>query len=211
MMRPSSAAPLPAAVVLAAGTSSRFGRPKQLAHWRGETLVRRTTTLALDLGLTPVVVVLGAEADAVAAQLDALPCTTVHNPEFASGQASSVRVGLAKVLELRPDSPGCLFAPVDQPRLDREILATIVERWRRAPDRVVQPRADARPTSPTIFPSRLFPDLAGISGDRGGAQLLGESADRESPLAVDFTGEQARRLADFDDPQSFRRAESGPE
>ena len=122
-----------------------------------------------------------------------------------------MRVGLAMVLRLRPDTPGTLFLPIDQPHIDLDVLRRIVERWQASPDRVVQPRVDGRPTSPTLFPRRLFGPLGRITGDRGGAQLLRGGSDAEQAVPVDFEGDDARRLTDYDEARSFAEARRATE
>jgi CTP:molybdopterin cytidylyltransferase MocA len=74
-----------AAVVLAAGGSTRMGRPKQLLPWRGRSLLWRAADVALEAGCSPVVVVLGAAADRLRPELDGIPVTVVENPDWEQG------------------------------------------------------------------------------------------------------------------------------
>src|SRR5689334_9322503 len=101
-------------VVLAAGASSRLGRPKQLVEWRGETLVHRAARLAVESGLGPVRVVTGARAEDVSRAVAALPVTCVHNPRAEEGIASSIRQGLTGV------DTAVLVLTCDQPLLTAE-------------------------------------------------------------------------------------------
>ncbi|REK06238.1 MAG: nucleotidyltransferase family protein [Acidobacteria bacterium] len=162
------------AVVLAAGLSSRFeAGPKQLAVHRGETLVRRTARTLLASRCHPVVVVLGHRAEAVRRELDDLdPLVLATNPRPERGLASSVAVGLAALREREPTVSAALFVPIDLPGLDASLVDRLVQAHVDEPDRVVQPRHDGRPASPTLFPARLFEALAGLHGDEGGRQLI---------------------------------------
>ncbi len=83
-----------AAIVLAAGDSSRYGKTKQLLDWHGEPFVRAVAKTALEAGCSPVVVVTGSDAEQVESAVKDLPVTVVHNPDWKEGQASSIRAGL---------------------------------------------------------------------------------------------------------------------
>ena len=84
-----------AGIVLAAGESTRFGQPKQLLDWRGEPFVRAVAKTALKAGLSPVIVVTGANAEQVEVAVQDLPVQIVRNPEWQSGQASSIKAGVS--------------------------------------------------------------------------------------------------------------------
>ena len=88
-----------AGIILAAGASTRFGQPKQLLDWRGEPFVRVVTQTALNAGLSPVVVVIGANADEVESKIKDLPVMIVRNKNWQSGQASSIRSGVKALPE----------------------------------------------------------------------------------------------------------------
>ncbi|MFN2153135.1 MAG: selenium cofactor biosynthesis protein YqeC, partial [Anaerolineales bacterium] len=88
-----------AGIILAAGEARRYGQPKQLLDWRGEPFVRAVAKTALEAGLSPVIVVTGAYSNEVVSAVQDLSVQIVHNPEWQSGQASSVRAGLGP---LRP-------------------------------------------------------------------------------------------------------------
>src|SRR5262245_63501299 len=85
-----------AAIILAAGSASRMGRPKQLLDWGGRPLVRVVAEHALAARLDRVLVVVGAASDAVAAALAGLPVELVENPAYAEGQSTSLRAGVAR-------------------------------------------------------------------------------------------------------------------
>jgi len=85
-----------AGVLLAAGTSSRMGQNKLLLAHDGTSLLRRAAKAALDAGLTPVIVVLGHEADRARAELAGLSCETVVNPRYEDGIVTSLHTGLVE-------------------------------------------------------------------------------------------------------------------
>ncbi len=91
-----------AAIILAAGESSRFGSPKQLLTWKGKPFVRQTAETALQAGLWPVVVVTGFHAADVQSTLSGLPLTIVYNSEYQQGQGTSIRAGMQALLPPPP-------------------------------------------------------------------------------------------------------------
>lgn len=118
------------AVVLAAGGSTRLGRPKQLVRYAGEPLVRRAARAVIDAGARPVVVVLGARAHDVAPALDGVPAlTVVTHARWADGLGASLAAGLRALDALDPDTPpdGVLLTVCDQPLVDAAALGVLLE------------------------------------------------------------------------------------
>jgi molybdenum cofactor cytidylyltransferase len=159
------------AVILAAGASRRLGRPKQLVEYRGETLVARAVRIAREAALGPVIVVVGAERDAVRAAVQNEPVVFVENDAWAEGIASSMRAGLKA---LGPDVSGALMMPCDQPRLSAEHLSRMVGLF--AEDAIVASTYAGVRGVPAVFPRDAFSELMMLSGDVGARRLLQNSA-----------------------------------
>src|SRR5579871_2611305 len=113
------------AIILAAGGSTRMGRAKPLLEWDGRPLVARAAEAALGGGASPVIVVLGAEAERVRPCLSGLTLQAVVNPQWPTGMASSLRCGLRALLAAAPDIGALLVAPCDQPALSADIVARL--------------------------------------------------------------------------------------
>jgi len=162
------------AVLLAAGGSSRMGRPKQLLRYRGSSLVRRAARAALDAGCAPLIVVLGAAAEPVRAELAGLPVETVVNAGWAGGVSGSIRLGVARLsLDPRPIRAAVLLA-CDQPRLDATVLARLMVAFDgRSGSRVACAYGDTVGV-PALFERAWFPRLTRLGGDRGAKTLLAE-------------------------------------
>lgn len=162
--------------MLAAGASSRFGSPKQLASFAGEPLVVRAARTALAAGIGPVVVVTGFEAVRVKETLAAVPVAVVHNEAWRDGMASSIRAAVAHARAT--GSRGLLLTSCDQPL----VSAPTLERLARAADAAeglglaAALYADA-PGIPAFFGFAWFDALEALSGDRGARSLL-SAADR---------------------------------
>jgi molybdenum cofactor cytidylyltransferase len=158
-----------AGIVLAAGEARRFGSPKQLLDFHGQPFVRRVACTALSAGLSPVVVITGANAGQVEAVLSDLPVKIVHNPAWESGQSSSIRAGL----EALPAGTGAaVFLLADQPQVLPTILRALLEQHSRALSPVVAPMVDGRRANPVLFDRLTFPDLLSLRGDVGGRAVF---------------------------------------
>ena len=158
------------AVILAGGASRRLGRPKQLAAWEGESLLRRIAGTAL-AGGGPVTVVTGYRAEAMAAHLEGLPVAVVANPDWEEGMASSLRRGVAA---LPAGATGVLLLTCDQPAVTPALLARLQAAHREAPEAIVAcAYGDTRGT-PALLPARTFPQLLVLRGDQGARGLLRE-------------------------------------
>jgi molybdenum cofactor cytidylyltransferase len=158
-----------AGIVLAAGQSSRLGRPKQLLPIHGEPLIRHTLRRVLASSLDQVILVVGHEADDVRTAVADLPVACVFNPDAAAGQSTSVRAGLAA---LSPEAEAAVFILGDQPGVDPNVIDTLIASWRESGAPVVVPRYEDRMGNPVLFDRRLFPELAALEGDSGARPVV---------------------------------------
>lgn len=198
-----------AGVVLAAGQATRFGRAKQLMPWGGSTLVGHVTQTALAAGLDPVLVVVGHEAERVAAAVAHLPATIVANPAYAEGQSTSLRAGVGALLaQASPASPGAnaaLFLLADQPGVTPATIAVLQEAHRSSLAPIVMPRYHGQRGNPVLFDRALWPELLAVTGDSGGRAVF--NAHREAIVAVDFdTPEVVQDIDTVDEYEALRAA-----
>ena len=165
-----------AGVILAAGSSSRLGTPKQLLRYRGETLLHRAVRLALEAGLHPVHVVLGSNAAAVGEALADLRgrVATVVNDHWQTGMGSSLARGIASLPAATGPEPGAALVLVtDQPRVSHALLAAIAAAFRTGGASLVASRYGSGALGvPALFARRYFPELARLTGDRGARALF---------------------------------------
>lgn len=161
-----------AAVLLAAGGSTRLGRPKQLLEFQGETLVRRAAHCALEAGFAPLHVVLGARAEEVSGALEGLDLNILRNEAWEEGLASSIRTGVAA---LPVDAAGALLLVCDQPALHAGLLRSLGELFRADPSRPSACAYGGSAGIPAILPRDHFPALLALKGDRGAKALLGDA------------------------------------
>lgn len=205
------------AVVLAAGGSSRLGRPKQLVRRHGVALVARAVEAAAASTGRRVIVVVGAEGLRVRALLArAYPRSAVevvHHAAWRRGLAGSLRRGLAA---LPADARAVLFVLSDQPLVDAGSLARLIAAWRRRPTHAAAACYSGRLGVPAILPRRAFPALRALSGDEGARKVLAGDAGAsivempEAAFDVD-TPEDLARLAAAERPiRRSRRRQVSP-
>lgn len=196
-----------AALILAAGTASRYRAAdpsistKLVARLDGVPLVRRVAEAALSSGARPIVVVTGHAAAEVQAVLDGCAVTLAHNPDYATGLASSLRTGL---LALPPDVSGTLvllgdMPGVTAPLLDRLIAAFSAETGAGA----VVPVHGGRRGNPALLGRALFSEAGALTGDEGARRLLA----RAEVIGVPIDDEAV--LLDVDEPSALRAVAGG--
>jgi len=179
-----STAPRVAAVVLAAGGSTRLGRPKQLVELDGEPLVRRAARAALGAGASPVLVVLGAHAARVAPALDGVAgVTALYNADWETGLASSLAAGVRAALA-EPDVDAVLVTLADQPLVDDAALARLIAAYPGAHGVVASAYGDALGV-PALFARAHAESLTRLTGDAGAGAWLRRRGDAVTRVAMD--------------------------
>lgn len=158
------------AVVLAAGPSSRLGRPKQTLFYRGQSLLRRAALAALDAGCRPVVVVTGANAEVSRRELEGLDVREVFNPLWETGMASSIRAGVEALTGA--DAGAAVLLLCDQPHVTAEVISRLVDAHRAAGSPVVASEYGGSFGAPALFGRTLFAELVRLEGAAGAKQVI---------------------------------------
>ena len=185
-----------AGIVLAAGGSTRMGRPKMLLPFGGGTVLSATVAALLQSRLDRVVVVLGAESERVrreAGLAEDPRLRVVVNASWDEGMGSSLRRGV----EEAPDAESVLIALGDQPGMTAERVNAVLDAFRPGV-RLVVPVSGAVPAHPVLFARALFPELRSLTGDAGAREVVR----RHWEEAVRFAAEP---LADVDTEEDYRR------
>jgi molybdenum cofactor cytidylyltransferase len=170
--------PLFAIVVLAAGASTRLGRTKQLVELDGRPLVRHVIDAAAAVDPAQLVVVLGHDADAVAAAIGDAPCEIVHNPLAAEGQGTSLAAGIGA---LGPDISRAVILLGDEPHVDPAVIACVAF----GAGLIRRARYRDRAGHPISFDRPMWGRLQSVSGDQGARSVLREFPDEIREVQVD--------------------------
>jgi molybdenum cofactor cytidylyltransferase len=187
-----------AALIMAAGRSSRMGPAnKLLAEVDGKPMVRRAVEAALASAAAPVNVVLGHDAHRVRAALRGCKVHFVDNPDFAAGMSTSLRRGLAAL----PDNvDGAVILLGDMPRVEPTAIDRLIAAF--DPDEgrsICVPVWNGKRGNPVLWARRYFSEMAAVAGDVGARHLIGEHGDQvaEVPMPDDGT------LVDIDTPEAL--------
>ena len=183
-------------VLLAAGTSSRYGAEnKLLQDLDGAPIVRRAAETLLESDVDRVVVVLGYEADRVRDALAGLALEFVDNPEYERGQATSVAAGVEAVR----DADAAVFALGDMPLVSADSVDALVATYRADAWTALAAACDGHRGNPVLFDATHFDALAAVDGDTGGRDVL-LHGDHSALVETSDTGV----LRDVDTPDEYR-------
>lgn len=161
------------AIVLAAGASRRLGLPKQLLVHAGETLIERAIRLAHQSGASPVIVVLGAHHELIHKSICLKNATLVINSSWEKGMTTSIEAGINALMSNVPEIDGALILACDQPYLSVGHLQTMLIEFCANQASVIVVSAYKNTLGiPAVFPTGVFADLRGLSGDKGARSLL---------------------------------------
>ncbi|MBN2499939.1 MAG: putative selenium-dependent hydroxylase accessory protein YqeC [Anaerolineales bacterium] len=183
-----------AGIVLAAGGSVRLGEAKQLLEWRGKSFIRSVTETALQAGLSPVVVVVGAYVEEIKPEIADLDVEIVYNLDWEVGQSSSVKAGLAALPER---SGGAVFLLVDQPQIPPALVRTLVARHAATLAPIIVPEVDGRRGNPVLFDRVTFPNFATLEGDVGGRAVFKKHPLEYVPWVDPVVGLDVDTLLDY--------------
>jgi molybdenum cofactor cytidylyltransferase len=182
-------------IILAAGSSSRFGEAKQLLEWKGEPLIRHVARTALKAGLSPVVVVVGSSAGEVIPVIKDLQVRIVNNQRWMDGMSTSLKVGLS---EMPDDLGGVVFLQADQPQIPELLIKSLIEAHQVGLRPIIAPQIDGQRGNPVLFDVDTFSDLLSVEGDQGGRALF-------SRYPVEWvTWHDPKILLDIDSPDDFK-------
>ena len=186
------------AIILAAGASTRMGRPKQLLRIDGRTLLRRTVDAVLASAAWPAVVVIGAHQDSVRPEVARLPVLIIENPGWEEGLASSIRAG-ARVLDTFSLSLDAgLLVVCDQPGFSPAAITRLTDVAVSSGKSIVAARYDGHPGPPVLFARCHFHEFTELRGPGGARPLLDRHAGQ---LATVDLPELA---TDLDTPEDYR-------
>ncbi len=162
-------------ILLAAGGSSRFGRPKQLLVLKGKTLISRAAETLVSSKCDPIVVILGAEIDRSAAEIDGLDVNICINTDWQTGMSSSIISGLRSLLEIEPELDAVVITLCDQPFVTSTDINKLIEAYEPARPSIVGASYGETIGVPALFSNARFADLLQLEGDKGARDVIRNS------------------------------------
>jgi molybdenum cofactor cytidylyltransferase len=188
------------AVVLSAGESSRMGRPKALLPIEGQRFIERIIRVIGQSKVGRTIVVLGHHADQLRGQIEHLPVEVVINPDYRSGQLSSLQ---AAIRHIKHDDrcDGILVHLVDHPFIDAALVNALIESFLEAKKLIVVPRYKGKRGHPVIFSRELFKELLNAPVDHGAKAVV--NAHRPETLEIEWQNEGI--TLDIDTPELYRQ------
>lgn len=190
-----------AGILLAAGTSSRMGSNKLLFELKGESVLRGAARRALAGGLSPLLVVLGHQAERAGQELAGLPCQVVINPDFEQGINSSLKSGVAA---LPAEAAAAMVMLADMPFVTPEMIAGLIARYRATEAPLVISDYEGVNAPPMLYDRSLFEELLAMTGEGCGRQVVRRHRDEAEVLSW-----PAAALTDLDVPEDYARVKSG--
>ena len=191
-----------AGLILAAGESSRMGTPKATLAYRGRTFLETIVQTLRGADIERMVVVLGHQADEIQRQIEIEPAQVVINPDYRSGQTSSLQVGLRALLADEPEA--VLLCLVDHPAVSAETVRRIVATFGQCGAPVVIPTYLGRRGHPVLIGRQLFDELLRLASDAGVDSVVRRYRPATQFVAVEDEGV----VIDVDEPESYRRLTS---
>ncbi|MEO5889427.1 MAG: nucleotidyltransferase family protein [Ferruginibacter sp.] len=162
-------------ILLAAGSSSRMGKPKQLLLHNDNTLLAHAAQVAIDTGIKPVIAVLGANAGVLEKEIADKDVAVVINDAWSEGMASSIRCGLEKLLEILPEVAVAIILVCDQPFITGKLLKALAAKYQKTGKPIIASNYDGVMGTPALFDKTIFPALLSLTGDTGARKIMKEN------------------------------------
>jgi len=189
-------------IILAAGSSSRLGTAKQLLPYAGTTLLQHCLQTAIASSANPIVVVLGAHANAIQENIKNTTAHVMINEEWQEGMASSIRCGIQALSKINPNVEGVILVVCDQPFVSTSLLNNLMITHQNTRKPIVACSYENTFGPPVFFHKSIFPELLLLKGDKGAKNIVKQHAGEmeailfpEGNIDID-TADDYQRLSD---------------
>lgn len=159
-------------IILAAGSSTRLGRPKQILPYKNSSLLKHTIKSAVNAAVGPVIVVTGANAKEISDHIGNDAVAVVFNGEHPEGIASSIRAGVNYVQEHHSVGKRIILMVCDQPYVNESLLKSLIDASSNADKPLAACSYKGTIGVPALFDRRFFPELLSLKGEEGGKKIL---------------------------------------
>lgn len=173
-----------AIIILAAGSSSRFGSTKQLLHFNNKTLLQHVIDEAIDSDAEPTIVVTGAHSDEVEKEIRQTKVQVIHNENWEEGMASSIVAGVKKAITLNNNIEKIIITVSDQPFISSALFKQLYQTQEDSVQHIVACSYADTIGTPALFTQKYFDALMNLEGEEGAKKIL--TANKEDVAMIDF-------------------------
>ncbi|MGM0934650.1 MAG: nucleotidyltransferase family protein [Bacteroidota bacterium] len=159
-------------IILAAGSSSRLGYPKQLVEFKGIPLLQRSIDIVESLELDPKILVLGAKEDEINKKIDPRNFEVVINENWEEGMSTSIRKGISEALKIKKELEQILILLSDQPLVTKDKIEELIRVQLDSKKQATFSEYLGNVGVPAIFSREIFSDLKKLKGDQGAKKLI---------------------------------------
>jgi molybdenum cofactor cytidylyltransferase len=187
---------MPGVIILAAGSSSRLGRPKQNLVYNGRTLLQNAIKAAIASVCNPVIVVLGANDEVIRPTIRGLAITIIQHDDWPEGMASSIRAGISKLKEIEPNADSLVLMLCDQPFVDNLLLDQLAQK--KSEKGIAACIYNETIGPPVLFNAAYFDELLLLKGQEGAKKLLMKYKDDVVTIPFPLGAVDIDTVADFE-------------
>lgn len=166
-----------AIIILAAGNSSRLGRPKQLLEYKETTLLKNTVLEALKVQNSFIILITGSNNNLIEKELKSREITISFNPDWEIGMSSSIIKGIQEVLLLNSDCESCILAVCDQPFVTNSVFENLIKEFQKTKKGIAASAYSETLGTPVLFHKKYFEELLELKGQEGAKKLIKKYAD----------------------------------
>jgi len=191
-----------ATLIMAAGSSSRMGTPKQLLSWRNTTLIENAIINVLQLKISKPIVVLGANSEQITPKIETYPIKIIHNPNWNSGLGNSIAFGV-NYIQNNYKVDGVLIILADQPLIDTSYLKGMIISYEAGKNQSIATQYhNGKLGVPALFDKYYFEELSAIDGDKGAKSILEKYSDQV------ITTQFETNIFDVDTKEDYKKLKS---
>jgi molybdenum cofactor cytidylyltransferase len=187
-------------LILAAGSSSRLGRPKQLLKYRRKTLIENAVSTVLSAGISQVYVVLGSDFEMIKDTISYLPVNIIHHENWQEGIGSSIRTGVS-FIENGNHADAILIMLCDQPKVNSDHLKTLIQCYLKQKRSIIATGYGQQAGVPALFDRKIFPSLKELKGDSGAKSIISKNSGNVFAVNFELAG------IDIDTPEDLMNLE----
>lgn len=185
-------------LILAAGNSSRLGEPKQLLNFKGKTLLRNVVEEALKVS-DSVIVVTGSNHSEISKEIDNLEVKITENISWNEGMGSSIKIGIAELLNSFPAVENCIISVCDQPFIEASVFSYLIQMQKDSQKEIVASKYSDTLGTPVLFSKKYFKELFCLSGSEGAKKLLQKFKDDIAEISFE------QGAIDIDTPSDYQK------